>query len=58
MFLTGSGAGVARVASLDGVALRDGRDPLAPAAPRVSEQLFDALVELAKTASTPFRDVG
>jgi len=55
VFLTGSGAGVARVASLDGVALRDGRNPLEPAAPRVSEQLFDALVELAKTASTPFR---
>jgi branched-chain amino acid aminotransferase len=30
VFLTGSGAGVARVASLDGVALRDGRDPLRP----------------------------
>lgn len=58
VFLTGSGAGVARVATLDGVALRDGRDPAAPGKPRVSEQLFSALVELAKTASTPFRHAG
>lgn len=55
VFLTGSGAGVARVASLDGVALRDGRDPGNPTAPRVSERLLDALVDLARTASTPFR---
>ena len=58
VFLTGSGAGVARVASLDGVQLRDGRNLADPSAPRVSERLFDALVELAKTASTPFRSAG
>jgi branched-chain amino acid aminotransferase len=54
VFLTGSGAGVARVASLDGVALRD-RDPQRATEPRVSERLLAALVDLARTASTPFR---
>ena len=50
VFLTGSGAGITRVATLDGVTIGAGYE----APTRVAERLLDALVAFAERNGTPF----